>query len=106
MKFGLSQNVIENIQEVFTKHLEVEKAILYGSRALGRHRPSSDIDIVLFGKFLDLQKLFNIEDELDDLLLPYKFDISLYANINNRQLLDHIKRVGKVLYKSTADSSA
>jgi hypothetical protein len=36
---------------------------------------------------------------IDDLLLPYSFDISLYSQINDPDLRDHIRRVGVALYE-------
>ena len=49
---------------------EVEAAILYGSRALGRHRPASDIDLALIGPALNATALARIDADRDDLLLP------------------------------------
>ncbi len=47
---------------------------------------------------MDLTILFKIENELDDLLLPYKIDLSVFSDIENPELLGHIERVGKVFY--------
>jgi predicted nucleotidyltransferase len=100
--FGLSEQTIEAIQKVLLKYPQVEKAVLYGSRAMGNFRPGSDIDLTLFGQSLDLSILHKIEDDLDDLLLPYKMDLSIYKQIKNPDFLDHIHRVGKVFYEVTA----
>lgn len=99
MNFGLKIATIQAIQEVFKLHHEVEKAILYGSRAIGNYRPGSDIDLTLSGEKLSLTILQKIEDELDDLLLPYKIDLSLHKQIENKELLEHIERVGKVFFE-------
>ena len=40
-----------------------------------------------------------IEREIDDLLLPWKIDLSLYEHIESQQLREHIERVGKVFYQ-------
>jgi len=40
-----------------------------------------------------------IETEIDDLLLPYIVDLSLYSQIDNAEFLDHIQRVGKMFYQ-------
>jgi len=50
---------------------------------------------------LDYSSLMKLENQLDDLLLPYKIDLSLYRNISNPDLTDHIQRVGKVFYEKT-----
>lgn len=101
--YGLKTETIKAIQEVLANFPEVEKAILYGSRAKGNFRPSSDIDLTLTGDNLNLTTLQKIENDLDELFLPYKIDLSLYHQIKNPELLDHIRRVGKVFYeKSTS----
>jgi len=98
MKFGLKAEAVEAICKVFRNHPEVEKGILYGSRAKGNYKPASDIDLTLKGALLDLTILNQISWELDDLLLPYTFDLSIYNQISNPELLDHIQRVGIVFY--------
>ena len=98
MDIGLNEKDIGKIQSVLALHSEVEKVILYGSRAKGAYKPSSDIDLTLFGKELNLTIQQKIENELDDLLLPYKFDISIFHQIANKELVEHIERVGKLFF--------
>jgi uncharacterized protein len=95
---GLKNIDIENIRAVFELHPEVERVILFGSRAKETYKPSSDIDLTLVGTKLNLTIQQKIEQELDDLLLPYKFDISIYHQIQNRELIEHIERVGKLFF--------
>jgi predicted nucleotidyltransferase len=102
MQYGLTLKNIKKINQIFGKFKEVEEAVLYGSRAKGNYKPGSDIDIVLKGKKLNLRLLNRIDIDLDDLLLPYTFDMSIYDHISNQDLRDHIQRVGKVLYKKNA----
>jgi len=99
MPFGLKDEVVEKINRVFAVHPEVEEAVLYGSRAKGNQRPGSDIDLTLKGSSLNLQIVNRLSRELDDLLLPYTFDISIFHQIANPELIDHIERVGRVFYR-------
>lgn len=98
-RFGLKESVLDQILSVFAASGEVDEAILYGSRAKGCYKPGSDIDITLKGDILTLKELNRISLALDDLLLPYTFDLSIYQHIDNPDLLAHIKRVGKILYQ-------
>ena len=98
MRFGLSESIISSICSVLSKHPEIEEAVIYGSRAEGNCRPGSDIDIALKGK-IGLTALNRISMELDDLLLPYTFDLAIYSHIENKDLLEHINRAGKTLYR-------
>ncbi len=99
--FGLKDSDINLINSVFENYDCITKAILYGSRAKGNYKNGSDIDLTLTGKDITLTTLLKIENELDDLLLPYKIDLSVYSKINNVDLIAHIKRVGVVFYKKS-----
>ena len=96
--FGLKQKHSEAIRSVFNQYPEITKATIYGSRAKGNYRNGSDIDLTLTGNNLDLTTLFKIENQLDDLLLPYKIDLSILHKIENPDLVEHIKRVGIIFY--------
>lgn len=100
MKFGLSQESLELIQKTLSEFKEIDSAIIYGSRAMGNFREGSDIDISLKGKGLNLKIQTTLMNDLDDLLLPYTFDISIYHQISNEDLKDHIDRVGIPIYKN------
>ena len=98
MKYGLEDDIIVKIQNVFATFPQVEKVILYGSRAKGDFKPGSDIDLTLFGESIDLSIMNQIGLMLDDLLLPYTFDLSVFKHIRNKELLEHIDRVGVEFY--------
>ncbi len=99
MQYGLKKESIEKVNRIFAQYDKIEEVILYGSRAKGNYKPGSDIDLTLKGKELNLNLLNKISLELDDLLLPYTFDLSIYHHIKQTDLIDHIVRVGKVFYK-------
>jgi len=99
MQYGLKDETLEAIKTVISRHYEVEQAILYGSRAKGNFKEASDIDLVLTGKELDTSILSKIHWQLDDLLLPYFIDLAIYHHIDNPQLIEHINRVGKIIYQ-------
>ena len=72
---GLSRQTVERVHDVLAHFPEVGKATLFGSRAQGTAKEGSDIDLALYGEGLDWRVLGRIEDELDDLLLPYNFSL-------------------------------
>lgn len=98
MLYGLDNDTIARINNVFASFPKIEKAIIYGSRAKGSNSHSSDIDLTLYGRDLTLEDLPLIEWALDDLLLPYKIDLSIYDRISNADLKDHIDRRGVLFY--------
>jgi uncharacterized protein len=102
-QFGLRESIIEEINGVFAQYPEIEQAILYGSRAKGNYRNGSDIDLTLVGD-LTYSQLLRIENAIDDLLLVYTIDLSLYRQIDNPELLAHIQRVGQVFYMRSPET--
>lgn len=96
---GLPADAVQAIQQVLATCRAVEQALLYGSRAKGNYKRGSDIDLTLKGDTLTYRDLLRLMDELDDLLLPYMIDLSIYAQIDNPALREHIDRVGVVLYQ-------
>ncbi len=99
MRFGLPEEAIAEIQAVLALYPEVERAILYGSRALGNFKPGSDIDLTLVGAELTHNHLLGIMSDLDDLLLPWMIDLSLFATLDHPGLREHIESVGVTLYE-------
>ncbi len=98
---GLNDNDIKVINNVFENYPQVEKVILYGSRAKGNFKPTSDIDLTLKGEGIELSILFNIENDLDDLMFPQKFDLSIFQKINNLELINHIDRIGISIFEQS-----
>jgi len=99
MKYGIADKLMQNIIQIFSKHIEIEKVIIFGSRAKGTYKNGSDIDLAIIGD-INIQNLNLISIELDNLESPYIFDLCNYNKINNLDLKEHIDRVGKEIYKS------
>ena len=97
---GLTNEEMQKLVAVLSTQPNIEKAIVYGSRAKGTNREFSDVDMTLMGKNLSHSDLNQVALKIDDLLLPYEFDLSLYSSLTNENLLEYIKRVGKVIYES------
>ena len=99
MRFGLSETTVEKICNVFTGFPEIEKAVVYGSRAKGNFKTGSDIDLTLYGVSLSGDLRSTIACALDDLLLPYTIDLSVFDMLNHAELKEHIERVGILFYE-------
>jgi predicted nucleotidyltransferase len=77
----------------------VREAILFGSRAKAVHKRGSDIDLALVGQDLTWRTLGQIEDALDELLLPYRFSLIIYDDKTDPAVAAHIQRVGYSFYR-------
>ncbi|MCQ2311375.1 MAG: nucleotidyltransferase domain-containing protein [Paludibacteraceae bacterium] len=99
MTYGLSEHTITKIQEALRDIPAVVSATIYGSRARGDYHSGSDIDLTLSGEELTYTDLLNAYTKLDDLMLPYTFDLSIFSRITNPLLRQNILRDGKELYR-------
>lgn len=85
------------LQILFAKHPSIKEALLFGSRALGTHKESSDIDIALKGDITPTL-LAHLKEELEDSTLPYFCDILDYERAP-QELREHIDTHALTLYK-------
>ena len=100
--YGLPEDAIAKLCGIFNQYPAIQSVLLYGSRAKGNYRPGSDIDLSIQAPTLGLSDLLSIENQIDDLLLPWTVDLSLLHHIDNPELLDHIRRIGIPLYAPDA----
>ena len=98
MEFGISSKDAEILNSVFKKFPQVKQVILYGSRAKGNFRENSDVDLVIANSEIDRYSIGKILSEIDDSNFPYLVDIQVLNTIKNKELLDDIDRVGKILF--------
>jgi predicted nucleotidyltransferase len=68
---------------------------VYGSRALGTHKPGSDIDLTFAGP---MDHSARLAGDLAEMLTPYLFDVTYYNDLQNENLISHIDRVGQILF--------
>ena len=95
---GLPESAVAKLRAIFSDYPEIDRVVLYGSRALGSCRTGSDIDLTIEANNMGLSELLTIENRIDDLLLPWKVDLSLLHKIDNPELVAHIDRVGVIFY--------
>ena len=100
MKYGLSDTVIKELQDVFRRHANIRKVLIFGSRSKGNYREGSDIDLALIGNGIDYRQLLEILCEIDNLELLYSVDLLDYEKKKGTPIGDHIDRVGQVFYEA------
>jgi predicted nucleotidyltransferase len=99
MKYGLPETTVEKICGILAGYPQVDQAILYGARAKGNYKNGSDIDLTLRGGAdLTLKVIYKILDDLDELLLPYTIDLSIFNDISDPDVIEHIQCVGVMFY--------
>ncbi|WP_223807928.1 nucleotidyltransferase domain-containing protein [Marinobacter sp. R17] len=96
--YGIPVQAWGRLKAAFGKYSAVHAATLYGSRAKGNYRHNSDIDLMLTAPTLSWSEFNQLEQDIDDLLLPWKIDLTLRHQVENPDLLEHVDRVGITIY--------
>ncbi len=94
MKFGLTDKSYNEIKEVIKKYKEYTFKV-FGSRARGDYKNSSDIDLVVEGN-IPKEKQIEIMNDLDQINIPYMIDIVFLCELEKEELIKSIKRDGVV----------
>ncbi len=97
--YGLSDEIIQSLREVFREQPNVREVILFGSRAKGNYTTGSDIDLAVRADNLSFRQLMDIHARIEDLELLYKVDVINYDKVAGTPIGEHIDRVGRILYQ-------
>jgi len=101
MSNGLSDKQVVEIKNILQQYKEIDKAVLFGSRAKGNYKKASDVDIAIMGKKADFSLAAKIKSHFeDDSYLPYFFDIISYNTIESDELKQHIRVYGKIIFEN------
>jgi len=97
-KIGIPEKWVESLRDIFRQTPSIDRVVVYGSPAKGNYRPGSDIDLAIFSASMNFIEQMNLENAIDDLLMPYSVDITRFEQLTNQALIEHINRVGIRLY--------
>lgn len=88
------------MQQAISCFEEIEKVVLFGSRALGNYKTGSDVDLAIYGADVDRKTVRRLSEQLNENYpLPYFFDVVDYNALENENLIEHIDTYGKVIFR-------
>ena len=99
--YGLTNEDRKIIERIFRKYTQIDEVILFGSRAMNRHKTASDIDFAVKGDDI-LEIVGALSADFDESDLIYEVDVVAYDSITSPALREHIDRVGKLFYPTRA----
>ena len=95
---GIPATRVQELEQLWTRQPRLEAVLLFGSRAMGRHKPGSDIDLCLEGPELSHGDRLRLMAAVDDLLLPWRVDLVLRQELP-AELDAHVQRVGRCIWR-------
>ena len=103
MKYGLLDRDLTHILDAVKSFPEISELVLFGSRAKGTQRNGSDVDLAIKGEAVTYDTAVRLAYILnEEKPLPYFFDVVHYEAIAEPRLVEHIDRVGVVIYTKGA----
>ncbi|MGO5066924.1 nucleotidyltransferase domain-containing protein [Clostridium sp. LCP25S3_F8] len=97
-KMGISLQLFEDIKNIISKNPKINKVVIFGSRARGDYRKTSDIDICIYGKDIKNIDINLLEDSLKEIDTPLDFDIVYFDKISKEALKNNIEKDGILIY--------
>jgi uncharacterized protein len=98
--FGIKKHILDMILSEICDHKEICDAIIFGSRAKGNYKKGSDIDIALKGENISFELVAGLKTKFNqEMPIPHHVDVIHYESISNKDLIDHIDRVGISIVK-------
>jgi predicted nucleotidyltransferase len=101
---GLPEYYRNEIKAIFTDVPNVQRVVLFGSRAIGTYHHASDIDFALEGEHLNASDLEILTEKFDESRLPVEVDLLIRKNITNPELETQIEKFGIEFYRKEENS--
>ena len=86
--------------DIFSKYPEVREVHIFGSRATGKYKFGSDIDLAIVNEGVNFNIITKLYSEFEESSLPYTVDLVDLRSLSHQDLKNHIDRIGKVFYEA------
>ncbi len=98
-KYGITEKSFSIILNTLKEHEEIERAVIFGSRAMGNYKKGSDIDIAIYGANILPESSMNLSGKLNEASpIPYCIDVVSPQFVKDKDIIQHIEKFGKVFY--------
>lgn len=95
-KVDIPERIVNELENIFKSFEELEKVVLFGSRARKDNKEYSDIDLAIYGVN---ENKYRIIDKIEDINTLYSFDVIIISENTSETLLSQIKKDGCVIYE-------
>ena len=94
------KKILDQIVRMIVEYKRPEKILIYGSRARGIFKETSDIDIAILGRDWTSTDINLIKHQLDEnIKTPLKIDVVNFYQLKKEALKENILREGRILYE-------
>lgn len=94
----IDNDLKNELSNIFSKYKEIKKVVIFGSRARGDYKKTSDVDICLFGNKVDHAVLSKVWFDIEEINTYLSFDIINYNELVKKELINNILKDGIEIY--------
>lgn len=94
----IENNLKLQLEEIFNKYSEIDKVLLFGSRARGDNKYNSDVDLCIIGESLSHLTLAKINMDINEIDTHLSFDVLAFNELSKEELIKNVIREGVVIY--------
>jgi predicted nucleotidyltransferase len=100
LQYGLTEQDLVALKKIFLETPQIEKVVLFGSRAMGNYKPGSDVDLAISGRDIDFGVVSRLHARLEEQSpMPYFFDVVDLKHLEHPGLAEHIQKQGVVIFE-------
>ena len=104
---GVGDFVRSRLVALIRHRPEIERAVIYGSRARGDYVGYSDIDLALYGDGVTRETVFRLKNAIDDSTIVFPVDVTAVSTLPpDSSIRRAIDRDGIVIYERDSDPAA
>jgi type III restriction enzyme len=99
-RFGIAPASLAKLTALFETTPGIDRVWIYGSRARGDHRESSDIDLMVDAARLSELEMAQLQGRLEDLGLIYRTDLSLWQRLADATFRQRVENDRRLFWES------
>ena len=99
---GISLKFLQELRQFCYENTMIDKVILFGSRARGDYRKTSDVDLAIFTNDASHQQQNVIQHSINEMSTPLKIDVLFFDRLTKVKLKSTILNEGVIMYEKGA----
>ena len=94
----IDEKILSELRHIFKKY-PIQKVLLFGSRARGDFKKTSDVDLAVFSENISDREFNLIVDEINEIDTPLSFDVVHFEKLKKDSLKEKILKDGVLIYE-------
>ena len=94
----INEKLLNDLNHIFINYKEIERVLLFGSRARNDNKDYSDVDICLFGKDITHLVYAKIVMDIEEINTPLSFDVVNFNELSKEKFIENIVTEGIEIY--------